>query len=144
MVIRTCKAVKRPDLQLICTWQKLQSIEEVAMRRVAAFLVITAFCLAGFSALDVARATTGPGCLRVVNVGAGDVLNIRKRPSPSSPVTGSIDPVQQGIISLRGACQPQNIAWRSRWCPVWYFTGSPDDPVKGWVKARFVRDSDCP
>jgi hypothetical protein len=110
----------------------------------AAFLVAAAFCLANFAGISPANATSGPGCLRVVNIPAGDVLNIRKRPDASSPVTGRIDPAQQGIINLGAACQPRNLPWGSRWCPVWYFTGSPNDPVKGWIKARFVRDNDCP
>jgi hypothetical protein len=82
--------------------------------------------------------------LRVVNVTPGDVLNIRKRPNASSPVTGVIIPEQQGVISLRGTCKPLSIAWGSRWCPVSYYSGAPNDPARGWVKARYVRDSDCP
>ena len=112
--------------------------------KTAAFLVTASICLAELGTLSPANATSGPGCLRVVNVPAGDVLNIRKRPNPSSSVTGVIIPEQQGVISLRGTCKPLNIAWGSRWCPVWYFTGSPGDPVKGWVKARYVRDNECP
>lgn len=112
--------------------------------KTAAFLVIVSICLAGFGGLSPASATSGPGCLRVVNVPAGDVLNIRKRPNASSPVTGVIIPEQQGVISLRGTCKPLNIAWGSRWCPVAYYSGAPSDPARGWVKARYVRDSDCP
>jgi hypothetical protein len=114
------------------------------MTRVACFLVTAAISLAGSGSFFPAFATSGPGCLRVVNVPPGDVLNIRKRPNASSPVTGSIVSAQQGIISLRGACKPLNVAWGSRWCPVDYYSGGPNDPARGWVKARFVRDSDCP
>ena len=89
-------------------------------------------------------ATTGPGCLRVVNIAAGDVLNVRKRPNASSRIVAAIIPSQQGILHLDGKCRPLSAAWGSRWCPVSYFTGSPDDPVKGFVKARFVRDQECP
>ena len=112
--------------------------------RSAAFLVTIAFCLAGFGALSPAGATSGPGCLRVVNIASGDVLNIRRNPDASSRIVGAIDPENQGIISLRGKCKPLNIAWGSRWCPIAYYSGGPNDPARGWVKARFVRDSDCP
>jgi hypothetical protein len=91
-----------------------------------------------------AAATTGPGCLGVVGVAAGDVLNIRKRPAVSSRILASIIPSRQGILHLDGKCRPLSAQWRSRWCPVSYFTGSPGDPVRGWVKARFVRDRECP
>lgn len=114
------------------------------MRLFAAFFITTSmlFVVAGSS--SKALATTGPGCLRVVNVESGDVLNIRRSPSASARVTGAIDPDNQGIISLRGVCKPLNRPWASRWCPVAYYTGQPNDPVRGWVKARFVRDSECP
>ena len=43
-----------------------------------------------------AAATTGPGCLRVVNIAPGDALNVRKRPSAASRIVASIIPAQQG------------------------------------------------
>ncbi len=91
-----------------------------------------------------AAATTGPGCLRVVNIAPGDVLNLRKRPNAASRIVASIIPSRQGILHLDGKCRPLSAAWGSRWCPVSYFTGSPSDPVRGFVKARFVRDQECP
>lgn len=107
-------------------------------------MIIFAAATAGFSAADLANATTGPGCLRVINIGPGDVLNIRRRPDASSRIPAAIDPDQQGILSLNGACKPLSAPWGSRWCPVKYDTGSPNDPVRGFVKARFVRNSQCP
>jgi hypothetical protein len=89
-----------------------------------------------------AHATSGPGCLRIVNVASWDVLNIRSRPAASSRIVDAIDPSDYGIISLRGTCTPRNVAWGSRWCPIAHFYG--DRTVRGWVKARFVRDSECP
>ncbi len=91
-----------------------------------------------------AAATTGPGCLRLVNIAVGDVLNVRKRPNAASRVVAYINPSRQGILHLDGKCRPRSVAWGNRWCPVSYFTGSPNDPVKGFVKARFVRDQECP
>lgn len=89
-----------------------------------------------------AAATTGPGCLRVVNVASWDVLNMRARPSASSRVVAAIDPDGFGVLALRGTCVPRSVAWGSRWCPVAY---SDDRGTrKGWVKARFVRDAECP
>lgn len=114
------------------------------MKIFAAFLVTALLCMANPASITPAGATSGPGCLRVVNVAPGDVLNIRKRPTASSPIVGVIVPEQQGVISLRGTCKPLTVTWGSRWCPVAYYSGGPNDPARGWVKARFVRDSDCP
>ena len=69
-------------------------------------------------------------------------LNIRSDPSASSAVVDQLVPGQHGIIHLDGECRPLSISWGSRWCPVSHYNG--DDVTKGWVKARFVRDSDCP
>jgi Bacterial SH3 domain len=89
-----------------------------------------------------ANATTGKGCLRVVNVTSWDTLNVRARPSASSPIVGEIDPNNYGVISLRGTCAPKNVSWGNRWCPVVsYYDNSR---VRGWVRAKFVRDSECP
>lgn len=89
-----------------------------------------------------ANATSGPGCLVVVNVAEGDALNVRARPSPSSPVVDRLIPARHGIVHLDGRCQPSSINWSSRWCPVTHYSG--DRTTRGWVKARFVRDSECP
>ncbi len=88
------------------------------------------------------QATSGPGCLRVVNVDNWDRLNVRARPSSSSRIVDRLHPTRHGIISLRGDCVPKSRPWASRWCPVMHFDG--DHTSRGWVKARFVRDSDCP
>jgi hypothetical protein len=89
-----------------------------------------------------ASATSGPGCLVVVNVAANDVLNIRARPSSSSRIVDILKPRGHGIIHLDGACRPKSVAWGQRWCPISHYDG--DRVTKGWIKARFVRDSDCP
>lgn len=112
--------------------------------RIAAFLVTATLSSALIAVTSPAGATSGPGCLRVVNIEPGDVLNIRRNPAASARIVGAIDPSNQGIISLRGVCKPRTVAWGSRWCPVAYYSGGPNDPVRGWIKARFVRDSDCP
>ena len=80
----------------------------------------------------------------MVNIAAGEVLNVRKRTNAASRIVAAIIPAQQGILHLDGKCRPLSAAWGSRWCPVSYFTGSPGDPVRGFVKARFVRDQECP
>ena len=89
-----------------------------------------------------AAATSGPGCLTVVNVARNDVLNIRARPSSESRIVGSLIPLRHGIIHLDGDCRPKSVSWGNRWCPVTHYDG--DGVTKGWVKARFVRDSECP
>lgn len=94
------------------------------------------------AAIAPAQATTGPGCLRVVNVPYWDVLNIRARPSASSAIVGRINPRGHGVISLRGNCIPYTTSWPNRWCPIAHYSGYGTE--QGWVKARYVRDSDCP
>lgn len=98
-----------------------------------------AFCLT--SAVP-AFATSGPGCLYVVNVAANDALNMRARPSASSRIVDVLVPGHHGIIHLDAACQPKSAAWGNRWCPVTHYNGN--SVKSGWVKARYVRDSDCP
>lgn len=87
-------------------------------------------------------ATTGPGCLRVVNVAANDALNMRARASSESRIVDVLVPGRHGVIHLDGACRPKSVTWGQRWCPVTHFSG--DRTTKGWVKARFVRDNECP
>jgi len=89
-----------------------------------------------------ALATSGPGCLYVVNVEPGDALNMRASPSASALVVDRLVPGQHGVIHLDAACRPKWKPWGSRWCPVTHYNG--DSVTKGWVKARYVRDSDCP
>lgn len=89
-----------------------------------------------------AFSTSGPGCLVVVNVDENDALNMRAKPSASSAIVGVLPPGSHGIIHLDAQCIPLSIAWGSRWCPVTHYDG--DSTTKGWVKARYVRDSDCP
>ena len=108
------------------------------MRRIAT--LATAFAIA--MAATPAFATSGPGCLVVVNVAYNDALNMRARPTASSRIVDVLLPKRHGIIHLDSRCVPLSVAWGSRWCPVSHYNG--DRVTKGWVKARFVRDSDCP
>lgn len=87
-------------------------------------------------------ATSGPGCLVVVNVAYDDVLNVRARPSASSRIVATLEPDNHGVVQLNGKCRPLTAAWGNRWCPVKVHDGN--GTTRGWVKARFVRDSDCP
>ena len=103
---------------------------------------ICAFLLLAATSVTTANATTGPGCLRVVNVPAGDVLNVRAGASANSAIVDRIDPNAQGILSLRSQCIPLARPWGSRWCPVTHYNGNA--VVDGYVKARFVRDQECP
>ena len=89
-----------------------------------------------------ALATSGPGCLVVVNAAAADVHNLRASPSPSARIVDTLVPGQHGIIHLDAQCPPKALPWGSRWCPVTHYQG--DKVAQGWVKARYVRDSDCP
>lgn len=89
-----------------------------------------------------AHATTGKGCLRIVNVEAGDSLNLRSKPSAQSRIVISIPASNYGILALKGECGPKTIAWGQRWCPISY--SYEDGTLHGFVKARFVRDQECP
>ena len=110
----------------------------MSWRRSVAALLAAGLCLGASPSL----ATTGPGCLVVVNVPYGDVLNMRARASASSAIVDRLVPGQHGIIHLDAACTPLSIPWPSRWCPITHYNG--DRTTRGWVKARFVRDSECP
>lgn len=103
-------------------------------------LALAALCLVGLA--TSASATSGPGCLYVVNVARNDALNMRARPTAQSRIVDILVPGRHGIIHLDAKCRPLDIPWESRWCPVTHYNG--DRVTKGWVKARYVRDSDCP
>ncbi len=89
-----------------------------------------------------AHATSGLGCLYVVNVESWDTLNMRSKPSARSAVVDRLQPNGHGIIHLERACGPKLRPWGQRWCLVKHYYG--DRVTKGYVKARFIRDSDCP
>ncbi|WP_349357463.1 SH3 domain-containing protein [Stappia sp.] len=103
-------------------------------------LALAALLLAG--AAPPAGATSGPGCLRVVNVAQGDVLNMRAGASARSAIVDRLPPGRHGIIALRGPCIPTSRPWGQRWCPVTHSNGNA--VIDGYVKARYVRDNDCP
>jgi len=109
------------------------------MRQVLTFCFTVYFAAASTGPVF---ATTGPGCLVVANVATDDVLNMRTKPSASTAIVDRLVPNQHGVIHLDGPCEPVSVAWESRWCPVTHYGG--DGTTKGWVKARFVRDSECP
>ena len=104
----------------------------------------SSFALAALAVLppSPALATSGPGCLYVVNVASNDVLNVRRSPSARSPIVDILKPRRHGIIHLDDMCEPLSRPWASRWCPITHYDG--DRVRSGWVKARYVRDSDCP
>ena len=87
-------------------------------------------------------ATSGKGCLRVVNVAYNDVLNLRAGASSNSRIVDRLAPDRHGILALRGPCIPASRPWAQRWCPVTHYNGNA--VVDGYVKARYVRDQECP
>jgi hypothetical protein len=89
-----------------------------------------------------AQATSGPGCLRLHNIAANDALNMRAAPSATSRIVDVLIPGGHGVIALSGRCGPLNRPWGQRWCEVTHYSG--DRTTSGYVKARFVRDSECP
>lgn len=100
------------------------------------------FFAAVVTVANTASATSGPGCLHVVNVESWDVLNIRASASANSEIVDELEPSRHGIISLDGECGPVSRPWASRWCPVTHYNG--DRTTRGYVKARYVRDAECP
>ncbi len=130
------------------------------MARIAAlFTALSVYAIAGLVAAGPAAATSGWGCFRVVNVESWDVLNMRFEPSASSPIVGTIDPQNHGIIALnnRGgqldtvadameaearACVPGDRPIASRWCSVTHFTGGGTSI--GWVSRRYLERLECP
>ncbi|MEO8669030.1 MAG: SH3 domain-containing protein [Bauldia sp.] len=103
--------------------------------------IATTLLLAAVTA-SPALATSGPGCLVVVNVARNDALNVRAAPSSSARIVDVLPPGRHGIIHLDADCTPKSQPWASRWCPITHYNG--DSVRKGWIKARYVRDSDCP
>ncbi len=94
------------------------------------------------AAMVDARATSGPGCLYVVNVANWDTLNMRAKPSARSSVVDRLKPGGHVIIHLERACGPKSRPWGQRWCLVKHYAGNRT--TTGFVKARYIRDSDCP
>ncbi|MEM1377112.1 MAG: SH3 domain-containing protein [Pseudomonadota bacterium] len=76
--------------------------------------------------------------LCVVNVASWDVLNVRERPSASSPIVNTLKQGQHGPIWSNGTCIPQNRDPGSRWCPIMIGAGS--GVGTGWVKARYIAE----
>jgi hypothetical protein len=109
---------------------------EFFMRKLLAVLFIAV------SLTPAAYATSGPGCLIVTNVADDDALNMRSRPSASSRIVDQLVPGQHGIIHLDAPCTPLSRPWPQRWCQVSHYNA--EVVTQGWVKARYVRDSDCP
>jgi len=101
-----------------------------------------ALLLLALAASAPAQATSGPGCLTVVNVAYNDALNMRAGPSAAARIVDALVPGRHGILHLDAPCEPLSRPWPQRWCPVTHYDG--DRVRSGFVKARFVRDSDCP
>ncbi len=106
------------------------------------FLSAIGAALILLSFASTARATSGPGCLRVVHVASWDSLKMRARPSHRSRVVDRLRPNRHGILHLDKACTPRWRKWSKRWCKVTHYSGRRTR--SGWVKARFIRDNDCP
>ena len=102
---------------------------------------IAVIALSAFAATS-AQASSGNSCLTVVNVAKGDTLNIRAQPSARASVVDELVPGAHGVLAMRGACTPKSIPWGQRWCPISH--SDANGTTKGWVKARFVRNTSCP
>jgi len=109
--------------------------------RIIITTVVIAIHIVASAAIE-ARATSGPGCLYVVNVANWDTLNMRASPSAKSQIVDKLKPRTDGILHLEQACTPKHRPWAKRWCLIKHYNG--DSVTTGYVKARFIRDSDCP
>ena len=105
-------------------------------------IISAVFAVGALMAPMAAQATSGPGCLVVVNVPNWDVLNMRAGPSARNPIVDHLPPGRHGIISQSGPCIPRNVSLGARWCPVAHYNGNRT--TSGWVKRRFVTPSQCP
>ncbi|WP_375588303.1 hypothetical protein ABWH89_13305 [Hoeflea alexandrii] len=82
-------------------------------------------------------------CFNVVNVEPDDVLNMRASYSFQSDIVGTIPPDHQpGSVFAIGVCMPRDRPEPQRWCAVAY--ESPSGRINGWVKRRFIEDTQCP
>lgn len=104
--------------------------------------VVAAVSVAMWAAIVPAKATTGWGCFRVVNVSSNDTLNMRAQPSASSAVVDRLSPEGHGIIAEAGACSPSHVPPSKQWCPVKHFNG--DRTTQGWVRMIYLVPSQCP
>lgn len=75
----------------------------------------------------------GPTYLRVVNVAANDVLNVRAKPDFNSPVVATLSADAKGFYSLDADIK-QKLA-KNTWLEIELTDGNKQ---KGWVKASFV------
>jgi hypothetical protein len=99
-------------------------------------------CFALVTAVAPAQATTGWGCFRVVNVTAGDTLNMRAKASTSAAVVDRLVPGKHGVLAEAGACTPGNAAPSKQWCPVKHYSGN--GTTTGWVRLIYLSPSQCP
>lgn len=104
-------------------------------------VLLTAFLLVALAA-SPAAATSGWGCFRVINVRSGDVLNLRAKPSGSSPIVDKLTPGKHGILAEAGPCKPANTKPSKQWCPLKHFNG--DRTTEGWAKLIYLAPSACP
>jgi hypothetical protein len=105
------------------------------------FLAVAA-CIALWAATVPGKATTGWGCFQIINIGAGDDLNMRAQPSPGSAIVGRLKPQRHGIIAEAGACSPSGSPPSKQWCPIKHFDG--DRTTQGWVRMIYLAPSHCP
>jgi hypothetical protein len=95
-------------------------------------------CFVVFGLVSPSLATTGPGCLVVVNVASNDVLNMRARASASATIVDRLVPDRHGIIHLDGKCIPENSPWARSMVSGHALLREPDNARlgQGTVRAR--------
>ncbi|MCB1512101.1 MAG: SH3 domain-containing protein [Hyphomicrobiaceae bacterium] len=98
--------------------------------------------IAAMMAASPAKATTGWGCFRVVNVAVGDVLNMRAKPSVSATLVDRLVPGKHGVLAEAGACAPLNAPHSKQWCPIKHYSGNVT--TTGWVRAIYLSPNQCP
>jgi len=86
----------------------------------------------------------------IANVGWGDVLNVRKYPSPESQKQAAYP--NGTVLQMTGRCTggvdlfaiarkpvaAQKAAVRYRWCEIWHDPASDGNFVTGWVYGRYI------
>jgi uncharacterized membrane protein len=74
---------------------------------------------------------------RVVNVAAGDTLNLRGDPSKTAPTIGSLSPSETGIIVTGVSQSVEGATW-------WQVFHGAAEKSTGWVNAHFLAPVDSP
>ena len=121
----------------------------MSVRKSRLWILAAAMAVAGFAQAQPSSASTFVAW-EVANVPWGDVLNVRKYPSPNSQKQAAYP--NGTVLQMTGTCTggidlqeiagaPEN--WqaskvRYRWCQIWHDPSQSGDYVTGWVYGKYI------